>query len=146
MRTELKHWIVKLSGGAPTDEIGCRKIIEAPDRVKAAQIALGAFGRAIAATTVGECDPDRQWRACDRIPWVKGEHILAGDKSWAVDTAASALENRVDYSSALAIVGAAREEVRKSMRGEPMDRQPIARVVALAGLLLSDARKREGVS
>lgn len=79
----MKRWIVKLSGGRRTDEIGRRKIIEAPDHVQAAQIALSIYSRAISATTEGECSPEK-WRACEFVPWSKGERILAGEKWWAV--------------------------------------------------------------
>lgn len=79
----MRRWLVRLSGGAPMDEIGRRKIIEAPSHVDAAQIALRIYGRATSATTEGEC-PEGKWRACDEVKWDKGRRILAGEKWWAV--------------------------------------------------------------
>ena len=73
------------------------------------------------------------------------DHYLneMGSARAKVESYSEALGDRISGASAAAMVEAGREQIRRGMRGEQMDKRPLARVVALAGMMVHDARKRE---
>jgi hypothetical protein len=80
---EPKRWVVYLSGGPSSDPISSRKIVEAPSKSQAGKIALDTWGQAVSASVEGLQEPGK-WRACEFLPWSKGQQILQGKKRWDI--------------------------------------------------------------
>jgi len=103
---------------------GCRCVhVKAPSKV-------GAEAEAIA--EVRRENPEAIVE-CDYVSWTVRPADVSGD----------ALNGRISVDSAAAMVEAGREQILRGMRGDAMDKRPLARVVALAGMMVHDARKRE---